>query len=232
MSEWNIKLIEKIERTSEIKSFRFERPDDLNYLPGQFFFIYIPKEDGSMIMHHFSFSSSPTESYIEFTTQIRDTEFKNRLDQLPIGISVKTSSISGKFSLTSSHTKVVFICGGIGITAARSNIRWAKDTQAQVDIILLYGNRSTQTIAFNKELKELSTDYIELYHILSESEEEWKGPTGYINAEFILSSVPDYKERIWFLSGPPVMVKSITNILTKEIGVDLENIKRENYVGY
>ncbi len=232
MSEWNIKLIKKIERTLNIKSFRFERPDDLNYLPGQFFFIYIPKEDGSMIMHHFSFSSSPTESYIEFTTRIRDSKFKKRLDQLPIGISVKTSSVSGKFTLSNGYSKVVFICGGIGITAARSNIRWAKDTQAQVNIILLYGNRNSQTISFNKELEELSGDYLKIFHILSESEEDWKGPTGHINAEFILSSVPDYKERIWFLSGPPAMVKSITTILTEEIGVDLENVKRENYVGY
>jgi ferredoxin-NADP reductase len=232
MSEWNIKLIEKIERTSEIKSFRFERPDDLNYLPGQFFFIHIPKEDGSMIMHHFSFSSSPTESYVEFTTRIRDSEFKKRLDQLPIGISVKTNSVSGKFTLSNGYSKVVFVCGGIGITAARSNIRWAKDTQAQIDIILLYGNRNSETIAFNRELEELSEDYIKIFHILSEPQEDWKGPTGFINANFVLSSVPDYKERIWFLSGHPVMVKSITTILTEKIGVDLKNVKRENYVGY
>ncbi len=232
MSEWNIKLIEKIERTLDIKSFRFKCPDDLNYLPGQFFFIYIPKEDGTMIMHHFSFSSSPTESYVEFTTRIRDSEFKKRLDQLPIGFSVKANSVSGKFTLSNGFSKVVFICGGIGITAARSNIRWAKDTQAQIDIILLYGNRNFQTIAFNKELEKLSGDYLKIIHILSDPAEEWKGPTGQINAEFIRSSVPDYKERVWFISGPPAMVKSITTILTEEIGVDLENVKRENYVGY
>ncbi|MHA2009286.1 MAG: ferredoxin--NADP reductase [Promethearchaeota archaeon] len=232
MTEWNIILIEKIERTSDIKSFRFERPEDLNYLPGQFIFIYIPGGDGGMIMHHFSFSSSPTEDYIEFTTRIRDSEFKKRLDQLPIGISVKVASVSGNFTLSNGYSKVVFVCGGIGITAARSNIKWAKDTQAQVDVLLLYGNRNSQNIAFKKELEECSGDNFKVFHTLSNPEENWKEPTGFINSEFILSSVPDYQERIWFLSGSPAMVKSVATILTEEIDIDPDKIKKENYVGY
>lgn len=232
MVEWNAKLIEKIERTSDIKSFRFERPKDLDYLPGQFFFIYLQSEDGSEIMHHFSFSSSPTEPFIEFTTRIRDSEFKKRLDQLSIGTIVKIDSVLGKFSLTDKNTKVVFICGGIGITAARSNIRWAIDTKAQIDIILLFGNRNTKTIAFKEELEEISRDNFKVFHILSEPEEDWKGPTGFIDAEFILSSVLDYKERDWFISGPPAMVKSIRTILIEEINIQFEKVRTENYIGY
>lgn len=232
MSEWKVKLIEKIERCLDIKSFRFERPEDLNYLPGQFYFIFLQREDGSDIMHHFSFSSSPTEPFIEFTTRIRDTEFKKKLDQLSIGAPVKISSISGHFSLSDKIDKVVFACGGIGITAARSNIRWACDTQISTDIILLYGNRNSNTIAFKEELEEISRDNFKLVHILSEPEDDWKGSTGFINAKFILSSVPDFKDRIWYISGPPVMVKSIKSILTEEIKILSDNIITENYVGY
>jgi len=55
MPEWTVKLTDKIERTSDITSFRFEAPESLFYLPGQFFFIYIPAEVEGSIMHHFSF---------------------------------------------------------------------------------------------------------------------------------------------------------------------------------
>ncbi|RMF90891.1 MAG: hypothetical protein D6733_02720, partial [Methanobacteriota archaeon] len=58
---WEVPLVEKIERAAGTKSFRFSRPPDLNYLPGQYFFIYIPREDVGELLHHFSFSSSPTE---------------------------------------------------------------------------------------------------------------------------------------------------------------------------
>jgi ferredoxin-NADP reductase len=232
LSDWKVKFIEKIERCSNIKSFRFQRPNDLNYLPGQFYFIYLIKDDGSEIMHHFSFSSSPTEPMIEFTTRIRDSEFKKNLDQLPLGSVIKISSVSGKFSLTPKIDRVVFLCGGIGITAARSNIRWAIDTRSPTDIILLYGNRNSSTIAFKEELNAISSDNFKLFHILSDPEDSWNGPAGFINKDFILSSVPDFKERRWYISGPPVMVKSIKSILTNEINISLEKVIVENYVGY
>ena len=79
MPEWNVKLTDKIERTSDITSFRFDPPKGFTYLPGQFFFVYIPAEVEGNIMHHFSFSSSPSEPYLEFTTRMRDSPFKKRL---------------------------------------------------------------------------------------------------------------------------------------------------------
>ena len=232
MPEWNVKLTDKIERTSNITSFRLNHPEGLSYLPGQFFFIYIPSEvDGSM-MHHFSFSSSPSEPFIEFTTRIRDSPFKNRLNQLKNGTTVKIASVSGQFTITEEMKKIVFVCGGIGITAARSNIKWVLDSLSNIDTILLYGNRDSNNIAFKDELEQISEESFKVFHILSDPEEDWDGPKGYINAEFISSSVLDLTERIWFISGPPVMVKSIKTILTTVLNIPERKVKTENYVGY
>jgi ferredoxin-NADP reductase len=230
--EWNVKLTDKIERTSDITSFRFDPPEGLSYLPGQFFFIYIPTETEGSMMHHFSFSSSPTEPFIEFTTRIRESPFKNRLNQLKIGTSVKIATVSGQFIITEEMKKIVFVCGGIGITAARSNIKWVLDSHSNIDIILLYGNRDSKNIAFKDELEQISEDNFKLFHILSDPEESWEGPKGYVNAEFISSSVLDLMERIWFISGPPSMVKSIKDILTTVLNVPVGKIRTENYVGY
>jgi ferredoxin-NADP reductase len=232
MPEWNVKLTDKIERTSNITSFRFNLPEDLSYLPGQFFFVYIPSNAGGSMMHHFSFSSSPSEPFIEFTTRIRDSPFKNSLNKLQIGTIVKIATVSGQFTITEQMKKIVFVCGGIGITAARSNIKWALDSKTDVDIILLYGNRDSNSIAFKAELEQISEDNFKIYHIFSNPEESWEGPKGFINAEFISSSVPDLTDRIWFISGPPVMVKSIKDILTTVLCVPEGKVKTENYVGY
>ena len=232
MSEWKVKLIEKIERTEDIKSFRFERPEDLKYFPGQFSYFYIPKEEGGELFHHFSFSSSPTEPFIEFTTRIRESEYKKRLNQLPIGTTIRISTILGKFSLTSKFNKVVFICAGIGITAARSNIKWVIDTQTKIDIVLLYGNRNLNNIAFKNELEAIKVNNFKMFHILSQPDEGWKGWRGRINEQFILSSVPDWEERRWFISGPPAMVDRNEKILTEDICVPIEIIREEFYIGY
>ena len=233
MSEWKVKLIEKIERTADIKSFRFERPKDFNHLPGQFSYFYIPKEEGGELFHHFTISSSPTEpNFIEFTTRIRESEYKQRLDKLPLGSTIKVSTILGKFILTQKFNKVVFICGGIGITAARSNIRWAIDTHADVDIILLYANRNLNNIAFKEELEAISDENFKIYHILSQPEDSWKGWKGRINPQFILANVPDWEERGWYVSGPPAMVDAIEKILTEDICVPMGIIREEFYIGY
>ena len=232
MPTWNVKLTEIIKRTSDITSFRFNLPENLFYLPGQFFFVYIPTEVEGSMMHHFSFSSSPSEPFIEFTTRIRDSPFKKRLNQLEIGTIVMIASVSGQFSVTKEMEKVVFVCGGIGITAARSNIKWVIDSRSTVDVILLYGNRIFDNIAFKDELDKFIKHNFKTFHILSDPEDGWAGPKGFINAEFILSSVPDLNERIWFISGPTAMVKSIKDILKTVLCIPEGKIKTENFVGY
>jgi ferredoxin-NADP reductase len=232
MPIWNVELTDVIERTSEIKSFRFNVPENLSYLPGQFFFVYIPVEGEGNMMHHFSFSSSPSEPFIEFTTRIRDSPFKNRLNQLEIGTYVQITSVSGQFTITEKMDKIVFVCGGIGITAARSNIKSVFDSDSKIDILLLYGNRNVNNIAFKEDLEKISSENIKIFHILFDPEEDWEGPKGQINAEFISSSVPDLMERIWFISGPPAMVESIKDIIVSVLCVPEGKVKTENYVGY
>jgi ferredoxin-NADP reductase len=232
MKTWDVCYIERIERAEETKSFRFERPEDLGYLPGQYFFISIPKDEDQWLLHHFSFSSSPTESHIEFTTRMRDSEYKNTMDSLAYGTICRINEIHGEFTIDENMMKVVFVCGGIGITAARSNIRWAADTESDVDIILLYANRNLAGAAFREELDELSSEHLKVVHILSKPEEGWTGPSGHINADLVRANVPDWRERHFFISGPPAMVEAIKTVLTEEVGVPKGRIKTENFLGY
>jgi ferredoxin-NADP reductase len=232
MKGWEVQLIDKIERAEGTNSFRFNRPRDFEYRPGQYFFISIPKEERHL-MHHFSFSSSPTEKdHIEFTTRVRDSEFKQTMDSLPIGSKVNITEVHGEFTLEERMKKTAFVCGGIGITATRSNIRWADDTKADVDIVLLYANHNLEAAAFQKELEELSGNHVNVVHILSEPGEGWTGPKGHIDAGFIKANVPDLRERRFFVSGPPAMVESIRKLLEDELVVQKERIKLENFLGY
>ncbi|MFV2040666.1 MAG: FAD-dependent oxidoreductase, partial [Candidatus Hydrothermarchaeales archaeon] len=157
MKVWETNFIGKIERAEGTMSFRFKRPSDFSYLPGQYFFVEVEGADGRRLVHHFSFSSSPTNhDFVEFTTRIRESEFKQTIDNLPVGTRVFLSEIHGEFTLNPSMKKVVFLCGGIGITAAFSNILWAAETKEDVDIILLYANRNQAAIAFRDELDALT----------------------------------------------------------------------------
>jgi ferredoxin-NADP reductase len=233
MKSWEVRYLEKIDRAEGTKSFRFERPRDFEYLPGQYFFVEVPGEGGRRLVHHFSFSNTPTETdFIEFTTRIRESEFKQTIDAMPIGTVVIVSEIHGEFTLDNSMKKVAFLCGGIGITAAFSNILWAVETNADVDIVLLYANRSLDDVAFRKELDRLAGEGLRIVHILSKPEENWTGPKGHIDTGFIQAQVPDWKERSFFVSGPPAMVEAIKKVLIEGVGIPENKIKTENFLGY
>lgn len=232
MKGWDVRYIEKIERAVGTKSFRFERPKDFDYLPGQYFFVSIPKGKERWLLHHFSFSSSPTEPHIEFTTRMRDSEYKNTMDSLPYGIIVRITEVHGDFTVGEKMKKVAYVCGGIGITPARAMIRWAADTEADIDIVLLYANRNLASTAFREELDEMSGERLKAVHILSRPEEGWTGPSGHIDSNFVRAQVPDWKERYFFVSGPPAMVDAIRKVLKEDVGVQQDQIKLENFLGY
>ena len=63
VKEFETKIIDVIQRTHNIKSFRFAVPEEINFKPGQFFVLTI-KISGKEATKHFSFSISPTPRLI------------------------------------------------------------------------------------------------------------------------------------------------------------------------
>ncbi len=65
---------------------------------------------------------------MEFTTRMTGHEFKERLKRLRDGDHVHLAGPDGAFVIRPSMRKVAYVCGGIGITPARSTVRWAIDS--------------------------------------------------------------------------------------------------------
>ena len=59
----------------------------------------------------------------------------------------------------------------------------------------------------------------------------WDGDTGYIDRQTILRETPDYKQRIFFISGPNAMVKAFESTLT-HMGVPKRHIKTDFFPGF
>ena len=109
------KLLEKIPRSSDTSSYRFARPPEYTFTAGQWFTLSIPSEQGPLD-HHFSHADSPTESFVELTTRLTGSDFKNALDALPLGGEVKSRVRMAASSSTTTRPRIAFLTGGIGIT--------------------------------------------------------------------------------------------------------------------
>jgi glycine betaine catabolism B len=233
MGDWDSAYIGKRDEAIGTKSFLFKRPPELDYRPGQHFFLSIPKPDGSgWLRHHFSFSSSPTEPDIAFTTRMTGHEFKKAMDAMAVGTVVGIEAPFGEFVAEPEMTKVAFVCGGIGVTPARSTVRWALDTDSPLDIVLLYGNRDLASTAFAEELALVSSERIRAVLAMSAPGPEWTGLTGHIDAALVKQQVEDWPERHFFVSGPPAMVSALGAMLEGEVGVPADHLITEDFTGY
>lgn len=236
IKEFETKVIEVIQRTRDIKSFRFFAPEEIDFKPGQFFILTIKTKDKEATKH-FSISNSPTEKgYIELTKRITGSEFSQALEQLKVGDWARIKMPYGFFTFEGGHEKIAFLSGGIGITPIRSMCKFACDKKLSTDIIIVYGNNTEDDIAFREDFSRMQAENKKLkvvYVIASPlSKDAWKGRTGFINGAVIKEEISDYAERVFYICGPPKMVEALKFILSEELKLDKERIKIENFSGY
>ncbi len=226
-------VIQKIQRTQNIISIRFNKPKDFEHIPGQFMFIKL-KSGGKELEKHFTISSSPTEQdYIEVTKKLTGDEFANALAALKVGDKVTINAPFGDFTFKGEYDKIGMFSGGIGITPLHSMIRYCTDNKLNTNIVLLYSNRTENDIAFKNELLELQRQNrnFKVINTITQPDKGWKGLTGRINKEMVQKEIPDYMERVFYICGPPKMVDAMVGVL-KEMNVSDEQIKQEYFPGY
>jgi ferredoxin-NADP reductase len=220
-----------IHRTRDVKSVRFRKPKGFYYLPGQWAFVTLGREE--KITKPLSFSSSPTEDSLEFTKRLTGHDFSNAFAAMKIMDEATIRGPYGNLTLQDDPGKTCMLSGGIGITPLRSMIRYSTDKQLKTDIILLYSNRFEDDIAFKDDLDEmqLKNPNFKAVITITKPSRAWKGLTGRINLEMIKRTVPDYAERIFYSCGPRPMVDAMVGMLTR-IGLTGAQLKYEYFSGY
>lgn len=222
---------EVIPRTHDTKSFRFKKPDGFDHLAGQWMYVTI-RIDGNERRKHFTISSSPTEGYLEFTKKIRDSEFSQALGKLKGGEWASLEGPYGSFYYDGQYPEIGFLSGGIGITPIRSICRFCTDKKLNTGIILLYASKTPDDIVFREELEsmEKANPNINVKHVISR-DPDWQGLKGHIDSEMIRQQIPDYRDRVFYICGPPAMNDTLQKEL-KKLGLPEEKIKVEHFSGY
>ena len=232
-NELEAKIKEIIPRAYNVKSFRLEVGQNIDYKAGQFLCVSLKTE--KECKRYLSISSSPTEKgYIEFTKKITQSEFSKVLNTLSVGSALIIQYPFGKFTLDDPHAKIAFLSGGIGITPIRSIAKFVVDEKLDTDMVLVYANRSIKDIIFKEDFDMMQKQHpkLRVAHVLCESAPGFKCVVGLINAQVIKNEIPDYLQRKFYVCGPTAMVEAMEKILTDELTLPEGNIITENFVGY
>jgi ferredoxin-NADP reductase/Na+-translocating ferredoxin:NAD+ oxidoreductase RnfD subunit len=235
----SLKLIEKKISGSGILDFVFESKNKLNFLPGQYmeWTLGLNREDFRGNRRYFTLASSPTEKNpllgVKFYPD--SSRFKTELMELNVGEEIFAGQLAGEFVLPkNTEQKLVFVAGGIGITPFRSMVKYLIDKNEKRDIIVLYSNRKFEEIVYWEILEEARKKLnIKTVCTLTDANSlpvTWDYETGYFNSSTILNEIPDYKERLFYISGSHSMVTSFKEMLL-EMKIKRKSIKTDFFPG-
>ncbi|MGI0055596.1 MAG: ferredoxin--NADP reductase [Thermoplasmata archaeon] len=237
--EWACRLTEVRDETPTVKTFFFEFPETpLSFRPGQYFALRTadlsdPRGDSRT----FSASSAPSDrTGVSITTRIGPSPFKQRLFSSAPGSKFELWGPFGNFTLDPDR-RAVLVGGGIGITPFRSMIRDAAHRRSPAPIVLLYSSRTVEEIVYRSEFEALAGQWPGLRLMLTvsrpeESRAPWKGSTGHIDGPRIRHAIRDLERPLYYVCGPPPMVKELHRVLMREAGVPAGDVRTELFQGY
>jgi len=234
------KLVSRHAVAERTVAFRFEKPSNWSSKAGQALDMTLvdPSEtDAEGNIRTFSIASAPHEDTLMVATRMRDTAFKRVLKTMPLGSAVKIEGPSGSLTLHDDVARsAVFLAGGIGITPFRSIVVSAAKEKLPHRIFLFYSNRRPEDAPFLEELRALEKEnpnykLVASMTEMAKSHRSWHGETGLIDGEMLLRYLKDAVSPIYYIAGPPDMVKGLHTTINKA-GVDDDNIRAEEFAGY
>lgn len=234
-------LKQKARIAANTLDFAFVPDRPLKYKPGQYIEMTLPHThtDSRGDRRYFTLASSPTEPDIHLGVKFYESgsSFKQAMLAMNQDSQSVIARVSGDFTLPKdAGQKLAFIAGGIGVTPFRSMTKYLLDTNERRDLVLVYGARQWKDVAYAPIFEEARQRLaMKIIYALSDQPQTERVPYPYqqtrVTEDLIRREVPDYKERVFFISGTHPMVVDVTHIL-RSLGVPGRHIKTDFFPGY
>jgi ferredoxin-NADP reductase len=174
------------------------------------------KSDNRGVRRYFTIASAPNDEHIKIAVRFGQniSSYKTKLKNMMVGDKIIASQLAGDFTLPEDTSiKLGFIAGGIGITPFVSHLDYMLSENKNYNTILFNCNNTQAEIAYKDKLNIAENKLsFKLVNILSK--ENISGfENGFLTEDIIKKHSSDYKERTWYISGPPMMVGNYEKLL-------------------
>lgn len=230
MKLFNTKVIEIIKETSDSYSVKMEVPENFTWNAGQYSiwkFVNYEVEEGDKPTRVFSIASAPEDGYLMFTTRINEkhTSWKDiLLNDLKVGDEMQVANPKGSFNFHSGYKKSFALAGGIGITPIRSLIKHMSENNIEDHKFTIFYSDDRGEYCYSEDLIEIQDKMpnLEIIYILNRED---------LNIKMKKYVDKNSNESEYLIAGSPGMNKAISEIL-EGYGINKDNIKTDNFIGY
>ena len=216
-----IKSIEPI--THDVYRIKTEKPDGIEYRPGQAVDISINKEGWNEEVRTFTFTSIPSDNFLEFTIKTYPSHngVTNQIRSLKAGDEIFLYDIYGDIEYKGEG---MFIAGGAGITPFNAILKNLERENKLGHNKLLFANKSKEDIIDENRFNQLLGE--RFVNILSNDQRP-----GYVHGFItpdLIKQHADNQNQFYYLCGPPPMMDAVLAHLTS-LGIKEENIVKEGF---
>jgi ferredoxin-NADP reductase/Na+-translocating ferredoxin:NAD+ oxidoreductase RnfD subunit len=230
--------LKEVQKLSErVSNYVFQPDRRFNFMPGQYMewtLAGVPY-DSRGNRRTFTIASSPTENTVQVGLKFYEpaSTYKAAFERLQPGDIVYASQLAGNFTIDQNkHEKRAFIAGGIGITPFRSMVQYIADKNIVADIVLIYAVSDPQEFAYMDVFTQAAEHGVRVVPIVTRATRtQGNFALSKLDQVLIKSAIPDYSERMFYVSGPDVMVNGVKDTL-HDLGVHQTHVKTDHFSGY
>ncbi|MEX3072935.1 2Fe-2S iron-sulfur cluster-binding protein [Vibrio alginolyticus] len=204
---------------------------------GQFINLGI-EVDNKMEYRAYSLSSLSGADHLQLTIKRVDGGKVSNfiIDKLLIGDAVQALPPAGEFNCIDHPPKVhqgqkkaLLVSAGCGITPVFAMAKHWLNEEQDVDIEFLHIARSQQETIYFDLLETYDSVYPDFkLKLLLKNRGEALHPEGRLDAHWLQTLVPDFKDRTVYLCGPNQFMLDVQGYLS-ELGFDMENFYQESF---
>jgi len=187
--------------------------EGLRFQPGQFVWLTARASPYALREHPFSLASSAAGN-ARLEVSIKELgDFTRSVKDLRPGEKVYLDGPYGAFSIDRHPAApgYVFIAGGIGVAPILSMLRTAAERQDRRPLVLFYGNRVWERVAFREELERLGGRLaLKTVHVLREGPAPASCESGFVTREVLDRHLPAERRPLeYFVCGPTPMTRAV-----------------------
>lgn len=222
--------------TPQVKQFVVEADRTFEFEPGQHTTIHFEQEDPDEdeeeeVVRPYTATNTPGSNAITLAIKRYDDGTASvYMHEREVGDTITLGELEGNLTLRDPARDVAFVSTGTGITPMIAMLKQYLEVGAG-DVDFFYGAPNQEEIMYRETLDQLETEHeaLSVVYSLSDSEEEWAGPTGHVQ-EHIDERLDIEAERDFYVCGVPEMVVETKERLS-ELGIPDEHVLSEGWEG-
>ncbi len=217
-------LESRADLTPTVRELTFRAHSRLFFVPGQYLELEVPHHhpDARGTRREFSIASAPEDlplvrvAFREGASTAPQSSYKRALAQVTAGSDLAVTGVWGDFVLPKRvEAPVLMVAAGIGITPFISQLRHARLTEEDRDVVLVYVASDASELPYRAELEASRIPVV----IFTRDEPKdipanWLWARGVrLDAEGLLRVVPDIAARHTYVSGPAGLIADLAPAL-------------------